>query len=52
MQAQLSNRHICRWKYVGGSSNGARFMNVAVKGLLHLLALMRQGMQVHSGMLH
>ena len=52
MQAQLSDRHTCRWKYVGGSVNAARSMNVSVKGLLHLLARMRQGLQVHSGMLH
>ena len=37
---------------MGGSSNAARYSNVAVTGLLHLLALMRQGLQVHAGVLH
>lgn len=38
-----------RWKYVGGSPNAARFSNVTIQGMLHLLALMRQGLQVHAG---
>ncbi len=38
-----------RWKYVGGSPNAARFSNAAIQGVLHLLALMRQGLQVHAG---
>lgn len=50
-EAQLSAWHMCRWKYAGGSVNAARFVNVAVNSLLHLLACMRQGMPVHSGML-
>ena len=32
--------------------NAARSINVAVGGLLNLLARMCHGMQVHSGMLH
>ena len=36
---------------MGGSANAARCSNVTVKGLLHLLAAMRQGLQVHAGML-
>jgi len=38
-----------RWKYVGGSPNAARFSNATIQGVLHLLALMRQGVQVHAG---
>lgn len=44
--------NVCRWKYVAGSANAARSANVTIKGLLHLLACMRQGLQVHSGTLH
>ncbi|KAL0048239.1 hypothetical protein WJX82_010821 [Trebouxia sp. C0006] len=40
-----------RWKYVGGSPNAARFSNATIQGVLHLLALMRQGVQVHAGLL-
>ena len=50
----VSNREqqlllMSRWKYVGGSPNAARFSNVTTQGVLHLLALMRQGLQVHAG---
>ena len=38
-----------RWKYVGGSPNAARFSTVTIQGVLHLLALMRQGLQVYAG---
>lgn len=38
-----------RWKYVGGSPNAARCSSVTIQGLLHLLASMRQGLQVHAG---
>ena len=50
MQAQQIEQYLCRWKYVGGSVNAARSINVSIKGLLHLVACMRQGLQVHSGM--
>ncbi len=50
----VSNReqqllHMNRWKYVAGSPNAARFSNVTIQGVLHLLALMRQGLQVRAG---
>ena len=50
MHMKLSVRQLRRWKYVGGSANAARFSNVTIKGLVHLLACMRQGLQVHAGM--
>ena len=50
MHMQLSVRPLCRWKYVGGNASAARSSNVTIKGLLHLLACMRQGLQVHAGM--
>ncbi len=40
-----------RWKCAGGSPNAARCSNVTIKGLLHLLASMRQGLQVYAGMI-
>ena len=34
---------------MGGSPNAARCSSVTIQGLLHLLASMRQGLQVHAG---